>query len=551
MSLKIGIIVDGEHGPKWVEEILQSISISKNLDLALVLFLDRPNAPTKSIKKKIFSGQITAKIVALFWSKFEARFGAKQTIFGEVNLLSSIKQSIIYKTIPITTKYTDKVDNDTISFIKSKKIDVFLQFGSKILKGDILRTTKYGVWSYHHGDNLTNRGSPAGFWEVALGIKKTGSILQILTEDLDGGAVIYRSASRTGSTTQYNKNEYYSKTTYFMIRRLEQLYEYGEPWFRTLIESYYVPHFYAQPLYRTPNSLAIIKYILKTITTKIYTKIADMFWEDQWSIIYKETGGKHDTPDFRKFERLKGIENGFWADPFVYEGEDSQYVFFEEYQRDINRGRISVIEYKNGGFGKPSVALEEDYHLSYPFVFADKGNLYMIPESIQNNTIDLYKCIKVPNNWEKIKTLMHDVRACDTNVIFREGLWWMFTSLAGPNTASNHDELFLFYAENLLTDNWTAHPQNPIVSSVDCARNGGHFVEHKGSLFRYGQNSEIRYGGSLKVQKIEVMTTRKYLETNVSEMMPTWDKDLIGLHTLNRTDTLIVSDILYRKPKYK
>ena len=81
--------------------------------------------------------------------------------------------------------------------IKHYNLDVLIRFGFKILRGDILKAAKYGIWSYHHGDNDLNRGGPAGFWEVIEHWDITGSTLQILSEDLDGGKILYKSFSMT------------------------------------------------------------------------------------------------------------------------------------------------------------------------------------------------------------------------------------------------------------------------------------------------------------------------------------------------------------------
>ena len=91
------------------------------------------------------------------------------------------------------TRFCDYLSDEDVSRIRAANVDVLLRFGFRILKGPILRAAKHGVWSYHHGDNQVNRGGPAGFWEVMLNRPTTGSVLQILNEDLDNGRVIYRS----------------------------------------------------------------------------------------------------------------------------------------------------------------------------------------------------------------------------------------------------------------------------------------------------------------------------------------------------------------------
>jgi len=81
--------------------------------------------------------------------------------------------------------------------IRSYHLDVLVRLGFRILRGGILQAARYGVWSYHHGDNKVNRGGPPGFWEVLEGHAVTGSILQRLNDELDNGTVLCRSFSAT------------------------------------------------------------------------------------------------------------------------------------------------------------------------------------------------------------------------------------------------------------------------------------------------------------------------------------------------------------------
>ena len=74
--------------------------------------------------------------------------------------------------------------------IRTQRPDVLLRFGFNILRGDILELPTYGVWSYHHGDELKYRGGPPGLWEIMKGDSLIGAILQRLTDNLDAGRVL-------------------------------------------------------------------------------------------------------------------------------------------------------------------------------------------------------------------------------------------------------------------------------------------------------------------------------------------------------------------------
>lgn len=70
------------------------------------------------------------------------------------------------------------------------EIDALLNFNTFILRGSILEAFPHGVWSYHHGDPLRYRGSPPGFWEIFDESRRSGAILQRLSEKLDDGEVL-------------------------------------------------------------------------------------------------------------------------------------------------------------------------------------------------------------------------------------------------------------------------------------------------------------------------------------------------------------------------
>ena len=48
--------------------------------------------------------------------------------------------------------------------IKSKNLDILFRRDFRILKGEILNSARFGIWSFHHGDNDHFRGLPPGFW---------------------------------------------------------------------------------------------------------------------------------------------------------------------------------------------------------------------------------------------------------------------------------------------------------------------------------------------------------------------------------------------------
>src|SRR5207237_4116925 len=80
-----------------------------------------------------------------------------------------------------------------------------------------------------HGDAEGNRGAPPGFWEVMTGEPTTGAMLQVLTEELDDGRVLYRGWSQTSNkfSVRRNCNNYYWGAAGFVARKLRELHGSG------------------------------------------------------------------------------------------------------------------------------------------------------------------------------------------------------------------------------------------------------------------------------------------------------------------------------------
>ena len=81
------------------------------------------------------------------------------------------------------------------------------------------------------------------------------------------------------------------------------------------------------------------------------------------------------------------------ADPFLFVSNNILYLFYED-KKMYKSGVISMIFTKNlVDWSNPVTVLEEECHLSYPWVFEDGGCIYMIPETSADNSIRIYKAV--------------------------------------------------------------------------------------------------------------------------------------------------------------
>ena len=271
----------------------------------------------------------------------------------------------------------------------------------------------------------------------------------------------------------------------------------------------------------------------------------------QWLLLYKINSNFELKFDYNNFTKIEPPSDRIWADPHVLFKDDKYFIFIEELFYSVNKGHISVIEMdKKGNFLDPKIVLEEDCHLSYPFVIEDKGEIYMIPETNSIETIQIYKCLEFPKKWEFHKVLMNNILAVDTTIYAENGKYWLFTNIAEFKGQSTLDELFLFYSDELLTDNWISHPNNPIVSDVKSARSAGNLFYHNNRLYRPSQNCSKRYGYGLQFNHVLELNEKNYREEIVQSIIPQEDNNILATHTFSQLNKLSLVDI-QRKIKRK
>jgi len=267
---------------------------------------------------------------------------------------------------------------------------------------------------------------------------------------------------------------------------------------------------------------------------------------DQWILMFHLRGDF--SSSLWRYQKILPPIDHFWADPHVIYRDNTYYIFFEDYLYSTDKGHIALITMdEQGNYSEPEAVLDLPYHLSYPFVFEHNGEDYMIPETMDNGTIELYKCTDFPRQWEFQMNLIEGINAVDATLHFHDNLWWMFVTVTETDGASNWDELSLYYSEELLSDNWTPHRLNPVVSDCKLARPAGQLFIDNGILYRPSQNCSNHYGYGFNLNEVEHLSVDDYREKLVSAVEPNWEKAILGTHTFNRCHNLHVIDALVRR----
>ncbi|MDO5681541.1 MAG: hypothetical protein Q4G46_01760 [Propionibacteriaceae bacterium] len=264
--------------------------------------------------------------------------------------------------------------------------------------------------------------------------------------------------------------------------------------------------------------------------------------EGTWSVGFQNVSWQH--VDFAGATEIENPADTFLADPFVFEHEGQQYCFVEEYPFATARGIISVYRLSEDGAERLGVALDESFHLSFPNVFRHDGEIYMCPETMGANEIRLYRCTTFPLQWELAATLMPNVDACDTLLFPHADKWWMLTNIDPSGQQRPGAELHVFSAPTLLTQDWTPHPQNPVVTDAQAARNGG-ILRDGDDIYRVSQRIGFTtYGAGSTIRKITRLDDEVYAEVVVRNIDPDFMPGICGTHHLHSNGQWTVFDYL-------
>ncbi|KAF9597045.1 hypothetical protein IFM89_015236 [Coptis chinensis] len=213
-----------------------------------------------------------------------------------------------------------------------------------------------------------------------------------------------------------------------------------------------------------------------------------------------------------------GFPSNFVADPFLYVQGDILYLFYETKNSITLQGDIGVSKSVDKGatWQQLGIALDEEWHLSYPYIFDDHGQIYMMPESSAKGELRLYRAVKFPLQWTLDKVIMKKPLV-DSVILNHNGNYWLFGSDHSGFGTKKNGQLEIWYSNSPLGP-WKPHKKNPIhnTDKSSGARNGGRAFVYDGNLYRMGQDCGETYGHRLRIFKVETLTKDEYKEVEVS-----------------------------------
>lgn len=519
--MRVGILLEAGEIPSWVADIIIEINQHKNIHLAVLVRVEG-----RSTKKPKGAFELFRKI-------------DRSLLPGKPNVLEKVKLDL--SQVPLVkVKLINgiSISAEDLLEIKKHEADILFYAGEEALARDVLTLCKYGVWCLGAGEGTSFGNNSAGFWEWYHQTPVTKVSLLELSSDISKKRCI---ASRV-TKTEYlslsrNQTAVFSKGIDLLIEELAKLASSQSP---------------IQPTDNMLNNLsagsypgewASLRACLKLMSRIVVKSITKAFFIEQWVLFFSFSSTPILQLDFRNFKTLIPPKHLIWADPFVISENNKHYLFIEELPIKTNKGHISCMVLNDKGeVEKSAIIIDQPFHLSYPFIFKYEETWFMIPESADNSTVDLYECLEFPFKWRFKKSLLTHVRALDSTLYFQDNKYWLFCTIQKRSGSSTNEELCLFYTDHFLTGEWTEHTGNPVLSDPSSARPAGRIFYHDNSWYRPSQICVPRYGYGLSLNRIIKLSESNYIEENVKEAKPDWMKNLLSVHTLNFSNELTVID---------
>jgi hypothetical protein len=548
--LRVGIFCDVMTQPRWVVEALARAGASAFAEIALISDTQPvdaaiPLTPPNSLStagllrrqdgKNELGGEGGKSKGSLIW---RAYVSADRAVFGRG--WDGWRESDVSILVPKERRLSRSMgERCWRAKIADARLDVAFVLGD-VDNAAIEDVARYGVWRFCFGDSHGTCQELAGVREAIEAAPVTMSGLRIHRRG-ERDRVACQSFARTYPfSIAKSRGGVFAKTGEFVSRALRDLHAGGERWIEMGTEPARDPAPQAVPGLRDLSRLGA--HLAARAKEKALTL-------DTWSIAYRFGNGDEAwSGSLEGFHRLTPPAGWFWADPFPIERDGRHWIFFEELPKGASKAHISVVEVdREGNASKPERVLERDYHLSYPFLVEEDGVLFMIPETADNRTVEIYRCEQFPNRWTLERVLLKDLFACDATLHREDGRWWMFANAAAHGSEVN-DELHLFSAPTLMGE-WTPHRRNPVKSDVRSSRPAGRLFRRGDGLYRPGQICTPLYGAGIALHRVTHLSIDNYAEEEHARIVPA-DSATLGIHTFNRAGDLTVTDAFERRPRF-
>ena len=519
--LKLSIILPDTNLSKHSMNLINWCVANPEFELVCLIWTSQKNKKSNAFKNNTWKALLFFESLYLKTIKI-----TKQDVLKEIHKFTQPQEFILSSD---EQKVLTQIDNLEIDLHLSLNLDASLQ--------RLKDTSKLGAVCFHSENNSLDPQNPNFFLEVLTMQDKTQfSILQFHPNNKKP-VILQQGYFPTHGYFLANQKNVLSRQNFYMQKKIEEISQkkiYSPRQYENLI---------IDDLPSSPSIANQFKYLFHLI--KLLSKrLLNLFTHtDKWNVGFYM--GDWKALDFKNSIFLKNPKNHFLADPFLLTEDNKNYCFVEDYDIKKSKGSICVYEISNNEVINIGVALEESFHLSFPYLFKHDSKIYMLPETNENNDIRLYESIEFPLQWRLARIIKSNIQAVDSMIFQHNKLWWLFSNINPIGARDTCSELSLFYADDPISGEWTPHKHNPVIFDPSSARNGGIVFENN-SVYRVGQKQVFGTygGGGFSVNKIIELTPDKYREEPALIVEPNFFTNLKGSHHFHSNGAISVFDFL-------
>jgi hypothetical protein len=536
-KFRLALLIDRPLISKYVVDFIKRVELHEALELTNVLLIASSLAANSSNREYVTSSAARSTRSPLA----NLLFGVVVAI-EKMFLLKNERHHNHLRTFDVSAVVPNTIirrlkDANDLQSIEALNLDLLITF-SGIIPVHLHNAARLGIIGLSHSDEFVNATGPAGFWEVYFRRDVSGFSIERLGAQAGAKAVLLR--GRVGTEFYYllNQATLFEKSIYYLFKTTEKIATLGDvPLPQPNFPDYYIPR-------GAPNVLEAICYFFGLIhlTARKLMENARGY-KFQWNVAFLRSDWRN-----AALWRASIIENPpqhFLADPFVISRGGKDFCFVEDIDNATKRGKIAVYSLGADRASYLGVALEENFHLSFPYLFEYQDELYMCPESSESREIRIYKSLDFPLRWRLEKIIMKNISAVDTILFERKGKWWMLTNTDPADWGDFSLELCIFSANSPLDEDWIPHPGNPFLIDASRTRNGG-ILREGDRVFRVAQAQGFdMYGKRTSINEILELNELAYAEQCVYEISPVFKKGGAGTHHLHSNGTFTILDIAH------
>lgn len=530
--LRVGVLLDSQVVPRWIQHILEDIESSTVAELVAVV-------AGNHVSRTDVWGELTPALLRL-WSGLDRTLFAHRSAQGDALTPvffapTSADIRLLACDLPAESESGSPSSEAAFESLAAMQLDVLLNLSSTAPTRHLQQLARHGLWWFRSDHELL----VTLFWTLYENIPVIENTLNISSSRFGTAAIpcSYSAGDRCSIFRNYTNSCW--KRAEGVARCLAEVYRFGEQPTITV----FVPPLLQR--HAIPGTFATAQLIPRLVARIVREQLTKCLMRERWFIAFRkrqaledpETGGG-------TFTLILPPRGHFYADPFVIDKNDRTYVFFEDYSYSRRKAVISFVEINAAGeCSGPAVALEESFHLAYPCLFQWENEIYLLPETKNNGTVQLYRATDFPRHWQLSHVLLNNVSAVDSTLLQHGGKFWLFTSGLGSEDPwfDGDSQLFLFFSDSL-SGPWKAHPGNPIAADVRNCRCAGQIMRWDGRLVRPAQDCSTIYGHAVVFNQINILSETGYRETPIGTISSDWVRNNCGTHTFNCTDKYEVLD---------